>query len=193
MYVIATSWLQKRFFFSSFTLAGVGRVFFVVLLLICFLSGCLICYPCYWGFLSSSVKLFFHREAFYYMTNWFDILKKLGKKTQTKSTSQSGKMVIWLDLFSLPDGWWAVLQVQWLRCRQNVGKGCLGVAVESHFFHEIICIKLQSNISLQFPRICFLCCFKGAWLPYRECLCLTFRTVMKSLLKKFSKNYFDFA
>lgn len=58
-----------------------------------------------------------------------------------------------MDEFSLSDGQWAVLQVQWLRCRQNVGKSCLGVAVESHGFHEINCIKLQSNISPQFPRM----------------------------------------
>lgn len=85
---------------------------------------------------------------------------KLGKKPQDKT--KNTKVGKWMDEFSLPDDWWAGLQVQWLRCRKNVGKSCLGVAVESHGFNEINCIKLQSNISPQFPRIHFLCCFKGA-------------------------------
>lgn len=87
---------------------------------------------------------------------------KLGKKNPKTKLKTQNKVEKWMDEFFSPDGRWAGLQVHWLRCRKNVGKSCLGESVESHGFHEINCIKLQSNISPQFPRIRFLCFFKGA-------------------------------
>lgn len=143
---------KSVFVFSLFTLAGIRRVFFVVLLLICFLSDCLICYQCYWGFLSSSVKFFFHREAFYYMTNWYDLLKKLGKKNPKQNQKHKPKWENGDLVGSVFLTWWlmgsspsAVVDMQ-TKCRKELfGGGCWTPFLSWNKLHKIV-VKYFSSV-----------------------------------------------